>query len=101
MTFVSWKWQNSLIRCWGSSNGSFTPYRLGVVRLVCYLILRKQLTVSTWKRQLPFFGPLFLWSNSATFYVGQVSWGTPEFLADLEAACKYQSEEGSQSTVGL
>jgi hypothetical protein len=76
-------------------------HRLGAVRLVCYLIMRKQLTLSTWKRKLPFFGPLFLWSYFAPFYVGQGSWGSPGFLADLEAACKYQSEEGSQSTVGL
>jgi len=71
------------------------------VRLVSYLILRIQLKEATRKRKLPFFGPLFLWSYSAPFYVGQVSWGSPGFLADMEAAFKYQSEEDSQSTVGL
>ena len=67
------------------------------MRLVCYLILRKQLAVSTRNRELPFVGPLFLWSYSAPFYVGRVSSGSPGFLA----ACKYHSEEGSQTTVGL
>ena len=36
-----------------------TIKRLGVVRSVCHLILRTQLTVSTRKRKLPFFGTPF------------------------------------------
>ena len=35
-----------------------------------------------------------------SLYIGQVSQGSPSFLADLEGACRCHSEEGSQSVSG-
>jgi hypothetical protein len=49
------------------------------------------------EKETSFLWTSFLWSYSAPFYVGQVCWGSPGFLVDLEAACKYQSEEGSKA----
>jgi len=45
----------------------------------------------------------FLWSYLALFYVGQASWVSPEFSADLERASEYeyQCEGGSQSICGI
>lgn len=41
---------------------------------------RTELIVFTRKRKLPgFFEPLFFWSSCATFYVGQVSRGSPQW----------------------
>ena len=35
------------------------------------------------------------WGYSKLLYVGQVSWSSPGFLADLEGACGCQGKEGS------
>ena len=37
-----------------------------------------------------------LWGYSKSLYVGQVSWGSPRFSADLKGACGCQGKEGSQ-----
>jgi len=66
---------------------------------ICLLLNpdRTELIVFTRKRKLPgFFEPLFFfWSYCATFYVGQVSRGSPGFSAVLDGACEYQGEEDS------
>ena len=55
--------------------------------------------VFTWKRNLPgFFESLFSGVTLHRSKVGQVSQGSPGFLADLKKACEYQ---GSQYNVGL
>jgi hypothetical protein len=48
-----------------------------------------------------FLGTAYFGGYSTLLYAGQVSLGSPGFLADLEGACGCQDEEGSQSDVGL
>ena len=48
-----------------------------------------------------FLGTTFSGGYCTLLYAGQVSRGSPGFLADLEGACGCQGEEGSHSVVGV
>ena len=78
-----------------------TPYRLGVARSVCHLILTKLNSYSQGKGNFLVSLNLFILGYVALFYVSQISQDSLGFLADLGAACEYQGEDSLQSIVGL
>lgn len=78
---------------------------LHTVEILCskvgLLVNPHKTAVVVFSRKLPgrFEPPFF--SYSTTLHIGQVPWVGPGFMANLEEACEYHSEEGSQFSVGL